>query len=145
MRGQATEIVDVGHFLPLAYDDWFRARSVQVAPIARARCCWSTTSAFFRNMLTPVLKAAGYEVTAVPSAQEALTLLKNGQRFDVLVTDLDMPDMDGFALAEAVREEPRFAEHADHRAVRRQLARSRSSAAARSVSTTTSPSSTARA
>ena len=42
-------------------------------------------------MLSPVLKAAGYEVTAVPSAQEALTLLKNGQRFDALVTDIDMP------------------------------------------------------
>ena len=36
-------------------------------------------SAFFRNMLSPVLKAAGYEVTAVPGAQEALALLKNGR------------------------------------------------------------------
>ena len=60
-------------------------------------------------MLSPVLKAAGYEVTTVPSAQDALALLKNGRRFDVLVTDLDMPGMDGFALAEAVREEARFA------------------------------------
>ena len=57
-----------------------------------------------------MLKAAGYEVTAVASAQEALTLLKNGRRFDVLVTDIDMPDMDGFALAEAVRGEQRFGE-----------------------------------
>jgi len=65
-------------------------------------------SVFFRNMLTPVLKAAGYEVTAVAGAQDALTLLKNGRRFDVLVTDLDMPDMDGFALAEAVRAEARL-------------------------------------
>ena len=26
VRGQATEILDVGHFLPLAYEDWFRAQ-----------------------------------------------------------------------------------------------------------------------
>jgi two-component system chemotaxis sensor kinase CheA len=61
-------------------------------------------------MLTPILKAAGYEVTAVAGAQEALSLLNGGRRFDVLVTDLDMPEMDGFALAEAVRGEARHAE-----------------------------------
>ena len=29
--------------------------------------------------------------------------LKSDTRFDLIVTDIDMPDMDGFALAEAVR------------------------------------------
>jgi two-component system chemotaxis sensor kinase CheA len=61
-------------------------------------------------MLSPVLKAAGYEVTAVSSGQEALVMLQKGRRFDALVTDIDMPEMDGFALAEAVRGEPRFGE-----------------------------------
>jgi two-component system chemotaxis sensor kinase CheA len=107
IRGQATEILDVGHFLPLAYEDWFHKSEVQVAESART-LLFVDDSAFFRNMLTPVLKAAGYEVTAVAGAQDALMLLKNGRRFDVLVTDLDMPGMDGFALAEAVREEARF-------------------------------------
>ena len=37
-------------------------------------------------------------------------MLKNGQRFDALITDIDMPDMDGFALAEAVRGEPRLSD-----------------------------------
>jgi two-component system chemotaxis sensor kinase CheA len=109
VRGQATEILDVGHFLPLAYEDWFQRRDVKVPESSRT-LLFVDDSAFFRNMLTPVLKAAGYEVTAVPGAQEALTLLKDGRRFDVLVTDLDMPGMDGFALAEAVRGEARLAE-----------------------------------
>ena len=42
VRGQATEIVDVGHFLPLAYADWFRGKDVRIARRS-ARCCWSTT------------------------------------------------------------------------------------------------------
>jgi two-component system chemotaxis sensor kinase CheA len=108
VRGQATEILDVGHYLPLAYDDWFVRKDMKVADSARTLLLVDD-SAFFRNMLAPVLKAAGYEVTAVPSAQDALTMLKNGRGFDVLVTDLDMPGMDGFALAEAIREEARFA------------------------------------
>ena len=57
-------------------------------------------SPFFRNMLTPVLQAAGYDVTAVGSAPEALALLKDGRVFDVAVTDIEMPEMDGFEFAE---------------------------------------------
>jgi two-component system chemotaxis sensor kinase CheA len=106
IRGQATEIIDVGHFLPLAFADWFRRKEAGAEAAAR-RLLFVDDSAFFRNMLSPVLKAAGYEVTAVARAEEALALLKNGRHFDVLVTDVDMPGMDGFALAEAVRGDAR--------------------------------------
>ncbi len=30
VRGQATEIIDVGHFLPLAFEDWFRRKEQPV-------------------------------------------------------------------------------------------------------------------
>jgi two-component system chemotaxis sensor kinase CheA len=105
IRGRATEILDVGHFLPLAFEDWFRRKEIGFE--ARTLLLVDD-SAFFRNMLAPLLKAAGYDVTTVASAREALALLKGGRRFHVLVTDVDMPDMDGFALAEAVRGEARF-------------------------------------
>ena len=61
-------------------------------------------------MLTPVLQAAGYLVTAVGSAQEALAMLRDGRPFDVAITDIEMPDMNGFQFAEAVRRDPRTAE-----------------------------------
>jgi len=107
INGQATEIIDVGHFLPLAYADWFLRKPASGVAAAR-KLLFVDDSPFFRNMLTPVLKAAGYQVTTAASAEEALALLKRGQRFDVLVTDIDMPGMDGFALAEAVRAETPF-------------------------------------
>jgi signal transduction histidine kinase len=43
------------------------------------------------------------EVVAVTSAREALELLRSGQRFDLLLSDLMMPEMDAPALYEAVR------------------------------------------
>jgi two-component system chemotaxis sensor kinase CheA len=61
-------------------------------------------------MLSPVLQAAGYEVTAVASAQEALALFTDGRRFDVAITDIEMPEMDGFAFAQTLRLDPRTAE-----------------------------------
>jgi two-component system, chemotaxis family, sensor kinase CheA len=109
IKGQATEIIDIGYFLPLAFEDWFRRKENQTERTTRS-LLFVDDSAFFRNMLTPVLRAAGYEVTPVAGAREALSLFKSGRRFDVLVTDLDMPGMDGFALAEEVRKEARLAD-----------------------------------
>jgi len=109
VRGQATEIIDVGHFLPLAFEDWFR-RKEQPARNRTHTVLLVDDSPFFLNMLTPVLQAAGYQVTAVGSAQEALALLGEGNRFDVAITDIEMPDMDGFQFAEVVRGDPRNAE-----------------------------------
>src|SRR4029078_2656763 len=86
VRGQATEIIDVGHFLPLAYADWFRGQDLRATAPRERTLLLVDDSAFFRNMLSPVLKAAGYEVTAVESAHEALATLKKGERFDALVT-----------------------------------------------------------
>jgi two-component system chemotaxis sensor kinase CheA len=60
-------------------------------------------SAFFRNMLAPVLKAAGYRVRVAPNAQEGLSALRSGQSFDVVLTDIEMPDMNGFEFAETIR------------------------------------------
>ena len=57
-------------------------------------------SAFFRNMLAPVLKAAGYKVRVAANAQEGLAALRSGQNFDVVLTDIEMPDMNGFEFAE---------------------------------------------
>ncbi len=109
IRGQATEIIDVGHFLPLAFEDWFRRKEQPVQHRTRT-VLLVDDSPFFLNMLTPVLQAAGYVVTAVSSAHEALAMLKEGRAFDVAITDIEMPDMNGFQFAEIVRADPRTAD-----------------------------------
>jgi two-component system chemotaxis sensor kinase CheA len=108
VKGQATEIVDVAHFLPLAFADWFR--HANHATRRRQSLLLVDDSPFFRNMLTPVLQAAGYDVTAVGSAHEALAHLRRDMPVDIVVTDIDMPGMDGFALTEVLRREPATAD-----------------------------------
>src|SRR3984957_15558184 len=105
IKGATTEIIDVGHFLPQAFEDWFRRRDPSAARQARS-VLLVDDSAFFRELLAPLIKAAGYRVVAAASAAEALAALKSDARFDLIVTDIEMPDMDGFALAEAVRAMP---------------------------------------
>src|SRR3984893_9043407 len=102
IKGQATEVIDVGHFLPMAFADWFSRKEMR--PSAGAQSVLLVDdSAFFRNMLAPVLKAAGYRVRVAPNAQEGLVALRSGQVFDVVLTDIEMPDMNGFEFAETIR------------------------------------------
>jgi two-component system chemotaxis sensor kinase CheA len=101
-------VLDIAHYLPLAHEDWLRPSSVPVAGSGRI-VLLVDDKAFFRDMLTPVLKAAGFRVVAAESADEALSLLRGGGRADVVVTDIEMPGKDGFQLVEALRSEPRLA------------------------------------
>src|SRR5580700_151665 len=101
IKGATTEIIDVGHFLPQAFEDWFCRRDLPAARQAR-NVLLVDDSAFFRELLAPLIKAAGYRVVAAASAADALAALKSDTRFDLIVTDIEMPEMDGFALAEAV-------------------------------------------
>jgi two-component system chemotaxis sensor kinase CheA len=102
IKGQATEVIDVGHFLPMAFADWFARKEMHPSATAQS-VLLVDDSAFFRNMLAPVLKAAGYRVRVAPNAQEGLSALRSGQSFDVVLTDIEMPDMNGFEFAEVIR------------------------------------------
>ena len=109
VKGKATEIIDVAHFLPLAYADWFRRKEQPVQQVPNA-VLLVDDSAFFRNMLAPVLQAAGFNVTSAGSGAEALALLDTGHHFDVVITDIEMPEMNGFELTRALHKHPHGAE-----------------------------------
>ena len=102
IKGQATEVIDVGHFLPMAFADWFTRKEMTPSSSAQS-VLLVDDSAFFRNMLAPVLKAAGYKVRLATNAQEGLATLRSGLTFDVVLTDIEMPDMNGFEFAESIR------------------------------------------
>jgi two-component system chemotaxis response regulator CheY len=55
-----------------------------------------------RDMVSYTLKEAGYEVLEAEDGQQALTILST-QKADVVITDLNMPNMDGIALIKNLR------------------------------------------
>jgi CheY-like chemotaxis protein len=56
-----------------------------------------------RRLVVQTLTSAGYAVTAPTSASEALALVEQGERFDVLLTDLVMPELYGDELVAQAR------------------------------------------
>src|SRR6201999_2744829 len=102
IKGQATEVIDVGHFLPMAFADWFTRKEMKPSELSQS-ILLVDDSAFFRNMLAPVLKAAGYRVRTAPNAQEGFPMLRSGQSFDVVLGGIEMPDINVFECAETIR------------------------------------------
>jgi two-component system chemotaxis sensor kinase CheA len=106
INGRATEIIDVAHYLPLAFEDWLHRAETGDETLTR-RLLLVDDSTFFRNMLAPVLKAAGYDVKTVGSGAEALAVLERDVGFDFVICDIEMPGMDGFQVAERLRADSR--------------------------------------
>lgn len=108
IKGKATEVIDVGYFMPLAFDDWFMMKD-SGSVSASFDVLLVDDSAFFRNMLAPVLRSAGYTVTACSDAHEALELLDEGRQFDAIVSDIEMPGLSGYEFTTQVRKDSRYA------------------------------------
>jgi two-component system cell cycle sensor histidine kinase/response regulator CckA len=58
-----------------------------------------------RQIERRLLEQAGYEVIDASSATEALTLLHDGKSIDLLVADLDMPEVSGDEMVRRIRSE----------------------------------------
>ncbi|MBX7231818.1 MAG: chemotaxis protein CheW [Bdellovibrionales bacterium] len=59
---------------------------------------------FFRRELSKILKSDGHEISIANDGMEALQILEsNPTKFDLIVTDIEMPRMNGFELAKSVR------------------------------------------
>ncbi len=56
-----------------------------------------------REMVSKIINVIGHEAVSAGSGKEALEILKNGT-FSILITDIRMPEMDGFELMKAVRD-----------------------------------------
>lgn len=60
------------------------------------------------EMIATLIRFAGYEVTTALSATEAFNAAR-GDHYDAVVSDIGMPGMNGYQLAEALRALPEYA------------------------------------
>ena len=60
-----------------------------------------------RELLTSVLAGAGYNVTSANDGQQGLDTARTSD-FDLVITDINMPEMNGFELLKSLRQLPEY-------------------------------------
>ena len=59
------------------------------------------------EMITEYLASTGHAITSAKSGDESLKIL-NEQKFDLLILDINLPDIDGFTILENMHEQKRM-------------------------------------
>jgi two-component system chemotaxis sensor kinase CheA len=80
-----------------------------VAPPAQRTVLVVEDSLAVRELQRTILEAAGYLVETARDGREALERLASVERIELVVTDVDMPEMDGLELTAAIRSHPSYA------------------------------------
>lgn len=60
---------------------------------------------FLLNMYAIKFNKNGYETEAVTSADKGLERLRSGEKYDAIIFDIVMPNIDGFLFAETIKKE----------------------------------------
>jgi two-component system chemotaxis sensor kinase CheA len=100
VAGHATDVLDCAYWLRQGDPAWFGKNDQRIP-----RLLVVEDSGFFRQIVVPALSTAGYDVTACVDAVSALRLRDSGVMFDAILSDIEMPGMDGFDLVAEIRRE----------------------------------------
>ena len=107
IKGRLTLFVDLFKLIEKAEGQWSRKSAGPDASVAEQtgiakRILLVEDVMFFRTLVKGYLKSAGYEVVTAENGKVGLEELKN-RDFDLIVSDIEMPVMDGFEFIGAVR------------------------------------------
>lgn len=107
-----TLLVDVYGLMHSLNPEWFPDRkTVQTAEGKSATILYAEDSNFFRNQVKGFLKEEGYNVIGAEDGIVAWNLLlEHSEEVTLVVTDIEMPNLDGYELSEKIRKDDRFAD-----------------------------------
>lgn len=108
-----TMLVDIHEMVQALFPDWFADKAVFDAESTDTgeapTILIAEDSNFFRNQVKGYMTEAGYNVLEGEDGRIAWNVLQeNKDIISMLVTDIEMPNMNGFQLTQTIRADPRF-------------------------------------
>ncbi len=110
IENYTTLLVDIFELVRTINPDWFDEHQTMQANMEKKHTVlFAEDSEFFRNQVRGFMEDDGYRVIEAEDGQIAWNLLeKNADVVDIIVTDLEMPNMDGFEFSAKVKGDNRF-------------------------------------
>jgi len=102
INGKVVELIDIAYFIDIL-------RPTQEGRNGggserKSRLLLIDDAAFFRDMLAATLQASGFEVVKAGSGAQAVVCVTKEAGFDAILVDVELPDVNGFELADRLRE-----------------------------------------
>ncbi|ACN16709.1 CheA2 [Desulforapulum autotrophicum HRM2] len=113
--GHTTLLVDIFGIVKELNPGWFVEEQTAADEMTKGGqkvILFAEDSAFFRNQVRGFMNEEGYKVITAEDGAIAWDLLnKHKDEIDIIVTDLEMPNMDGFELTERIKNHPEFSHY----------------------------------
>ena len=111
INGHTTMLIDIFEIVQTVNPDWFVDHPMAMLADEEAEVLILVVedSNFFRNQVKGYMEEAGYSVLEAEDGVEALRVLEEHvDEITMVLTDIEMPNMDGFELTEKIKADPRY-------------------------------------
>lgn len=105
--GKTTRLLDLYGLCEVLRPEWFEEFKKKRPVNDRHRILVCEDSSFFRSFLLRTLREESYDVCEAEDGQFGWETLEKDQNFDLIVTDVEMPRLDGFGLTQRIRADQR--------------------------------------
>ncbi len=107
-----TLMVDIYEIVQTLNPEWFEEmEAAKTEEGSAATILFAEDSNFFRNQVTSYMEDEGYHVIEAEDGAIAWDLLnQHGDEISLVVTDIEMPNMNGFELTQKIKESPAFSD-----------------------------------
>lgn len=110
---KTTLLIDIFEFMKEMNPEWFQkdvaTKEHLIEEGVEKTILFAEDSAFFRNQVKSFMTDEGFIVLEAEDGRIAWELLKErSEDIDIVVTDLEMPNMDGFELTKKIKETPEY-------------------------------------